>query len=564
MEIDISINIFIVGDHKVKEITNPILPGFNPDPSIIRIEDDFYIATSTFEWYPGVQIHHSKDLTNWKLITRPLNRNSQLNMLGEANSCGVWAPCLSFNNGIFYLVYTDVKESGTTHNYLVTTTDITGNWSDPIYLDSRGFDPSIFHDDDGKKWYTVMYFDHLTWNYLISGNEGNFGDEVSKRFETQYKKYNKPYPLFKGIMMQEYSETEKKLVGEVKKIFGNEVGITEGPHQYKKDGYYYLLMAEGGTSYEHCVTLARSKKIEGPYEVHPQNPLFCSNNTDAYLQKTGHADFVETQDGSIYMVHLCSRPLDLKNRQGSVLGRETAIQKMKWDEDGWLRLADGKSVASEKTEAPNLPEFKFPTEPVKDDFDSENLNINFQWLRGDISHKIFSLTARDSHLRLYGKNMIVSNYEVSLVARRQQSFNYEASTSVEFNPDDENQMAGLVVMYSNNLYYYLYIGLDYNIGPYLSVMSNDRKKINLFECAPIPIGQDRKIFMKADVQGKKLQFYYSQDNNSYQKIGPVLDMMKLTDEHSRGFTGAFVGMCCNDPATRKAYADFDYFEYIEK
>nr|MDA3847325.1 glycoside hydrolase family 43 protein [Vallitaleaceae bacterium] len=291
-------------------IQNPILKGFNSDPSIIRVGDDYYIATSTFEWYPGVQIHHSRDLQNWQLVARPLKRSSQLNMLGEKNSCGVWAPCLSYDNGTYYLVYTDVKNSGTTHNYLVTSDNILGEWSDPIYLDSRGFDPSLFHDEDGKKWYSVMYLDQLAWNAMLSSNTANINSPTAIRIWEQYKEYDKGTPLFKGILMQEYSLDEKKLIGKPKHIFGNEIGITEGSHQYKRGDYYYLLLAEGGTSYEHAVTFARSKNIEGPYVVHPQNPLICSQGTDAYLQKTGHADLVETKDGETYMVHLCSRPLD--------------------------------------------------------------------------------------------------------------------------------------------------------------------------------------------------------------------------------------------------------------
>jgi xylan 1,4-beta-xylosidase len=226
-------------------IQNPILRGFNPDPSILRVENDFYIAVSTFEWFPGVLIHHSKDLANWELVAAPLNRVSQLNMAGNPSSGGIWAPCLSYDNGVFYLIYTDVKSWADgpfkdTHNYLVTTTDIRGDWSEPIYLNSSGFDPSLFHDNDGRKWLVNMKWDH-----------------------------NPNVHPFVGIVLQEYDHEQKKLTGPIKNIFkGTEIQLVEGPHLYKRNGYYYLLTAEGGTGYKHSATLARSQSIDGPYELH--------------------------------------------------------------------------------------------------------------------------------------------------------------------------------------------------------------------------------------------------------------------------------------------------------
>lgn len=200
-----------------KRIQNPVLKGFNPDPSICRVGDDYYIATSTFEWFPGVQIHHSKDLVNWRLVSHPLNRISQLNMLGNPDSGGVWAPDLSYSDGKFWLIYSDVKvvEGNTWKdgaNYLVTCDTIDGEWSDPIYMNSSGFDPSLFHDEDGRKWFVNMMWDQRTYHHK-----------------------------FYGIVLQEYSHEEKRLIGEQKVIFkGTELGLTEAPHLYKINGYYPL------------------------------------------------------------------------------------------------------------------------------------------------------------------------------------------------------------------------------------------------------------------------------------------------------------------------------------
>src|SRR5690606_29463494 len=200
-------------------IKNPILPGFNPDPSILRVGDDYYIATSTFEWYPGVQISHSKDLLNWRIVARPLNRYSQLDLRGRPNSGGVWAPCLSWSDGLFYLIYTDTREWTASfkdvRNFLVTAPDIEGPWSEPGYLNSSGFDPSLFHDDDGRKWFLNMIWDHRP-----------------------------QHQSFGGIVLQEYDPVSQTLTGPVENIFlGSDLGLVEAPHLYKVDGWYYLLTA---------------------------------------------------------------------------------------------------------------------------------------------------------------------------------------------------------------------------------------------------------------------------------------------------------------------------------
>ena len=320
-------------------IRNPILPGFNPDPSILRVGDDYYIATSTFEWYPGVQIHHSRDLVNWRLLTRPLRRASQLNMLGDPDSCGVWAPCLTYSDGLFWLIYTDVKRYGRTtvggasgaslrdfHNYLVTCPTIDGEWSDPMYLNSSGFDPSLFHDDDGRK-----YLVNQLWDHRPGRNR------------------------FAGIVLQEYSPAQRKLIGERKNIFeGTAIGFTEAPHLYKRNGYYYLITAEGGTGWGHAMTMARSRSLTGPYELHPDKYIITARDRpDAPLQRAGHGDLVDTQAGDTYAVYLCGRPLP--NRGRCVLGRETAIQKMVWGSDDWLRTLDGSGLPELETPAPALP-----------------------------------------------------------------------------------------------------------------------------------------------------------------------------------------------------------------
>lgn len=526
----------------MQKIINPILPGFNPDPSILRVNNDYYIATSTFEWFPGVQIHHSKDLVHWKLITRPLNRTSQLNMVGNPNSCGVWAPCLSYHQGTYFLIYTDVKYfkgiSKDAHNYLVTATDIYGPWSEPIYLNSSGFDPSLFHDDDGRKWLVNMIWDH--------------------------RKDKHP---FGGIVLQEFDYEQKKLTGPVTNIFkGSDIQKVEGPHLYKWKGYYYLLTAEGGTVLRHSATMARAKNIEGPYELDPNYPLITSyHNPELELQRAGHASIVETQDGELYLAHLCGRRMPTRGR--CVMGRETAIQKLKWTPDNWLCLEHGKNEPKVIVDAPNLPEYKWEKEPEKDDFDTDLLNINFQSLRVDISD-LYSLTERPGYLRLKGAESLSSYHKQALLARRQQSFVYTAETRVDFQPDNFQQLAGLICMYDNHNFYYLNITHDEVLGRCVDIITRLKGVYDFPLASKISVPDTGELLLKAEVNYDKLRFFYSDDKVNWKRIGGDFDASNLSDEFDDGggdahFTGAFVGICCQDLSGLRKPADFDYFTYRE-
>lgn len=534
-------------------IRNPILPGFNPDPSILRVGDDYYIATSTFEWFPGVQIHHSRDLVNWRLLTRPLRRASQLNMLGDPDSCGVWAPCLTYADGLFWLIYTDVKRYGRTtvggasgaslrdfHNYLVTCPTIDGEWSDPVYLNSSGFDPSLFHDDDGKK-----YLLNMLWDHRPGQNR------------------------FAGIVLQEYSVKGRKLIGDRVNIFkGTPIGFTEGPHVYKRDGWYYLLTAEGGTSWGHAVTLARSRKLTGPYELHPEvHILSARHRPDVELQRAGHADLVETQNGETYMVYLCGRPL--RNRGRCTLGRETAIQKMVWSADGWLRTADGQGIPSMEVAAPALPVHVFPKAPERENFDAPQLPLDFQWLRSPWPEELFSLTARPGHLRLYGRETMGSPFRQALVARRQQAHCFSAATVVEFEPEHFQQMAGLMCYYGGTKFHYLHISHDETVRKHLRVMSAipDGVVSDAFT-PPIPVPSGEPIQLRVEVDCERLLFAYRIGDGAWIWLPQQFDASILSDEASApglpNFTGAFVGVACQDLSGTGRPADFDWFDYRER
>jgi xylan 1,4-beta-xylosidase len=534
-------------------IRNPILRGFNPDPSIVRVGGDYYIATSTFEWFPGVQIHHSRDLVNWQLLTRPLRRPEQLNMLGDPDSCGVWAPDLTFANGRFHLLYTDVKRYGRTtvagasgaslrdfHNYLVTSTDIAGEWSDPIYLNSSGFDPSLFHDDDGR-----TYLLNMLWDHRPGRNR------------------------FAGIVVQEFSHSEQRLIGESRVIFtGTPLGLTEGPHLYKRDGYYHLITAEGGTGWGHAVTMARATAIAGPYELHPDvHVLSARHRPDAALQRAGHADLVETPDGIPYLVYLCGRPLP--NRGRCTLGRETAIQKMVWGDDGWLRTAGGEGVPTAETEAPRGAAPLPRPSAGHEDFDSPWLPIDFQWLRSPWPGELFSLTARPGSLRLYGRETVGSLFKQALVARRQQSHCYSASTIVDFQPRSFQQAAGLICYYNGSKFHYLYVSTDDVTGTHVRVMSAlpDQAQTDAFTPA-FPIPANLAVELRVEVDYDRLHFAYRVSGAEWTWIPQQFDASILSDEATTpglpNFTGAFVGMACQDMSGARCAADFDWFEYVER
>jgi xylan 1,4-beta-xylosidase len=538
-------------------IRNPILPGFNPDPSICRVEDDFFIAVSTFEWYPGVQIHQSRDLKNWRLAARPLNRAALLDMRGNPDSGGVWAPCLSWHDGLFYLIYTDVKRLDSSikdaHNYLTTCETVGGTWSDPVYLNSSGFDPSLFHDDDGRKWLVNMVWD------------------------TRHERNH-----FGGIYLQEYCPKQKKLIGDVVNIFkGTELGFTEAPHLYRRNGYYYLVTAEGGTGYTHAMTLARSRKLAGPYEADPQGYLLTAkDHPELELQRAGHGSLFDTPTGETYLVHLCGRPL--KEVAKCPLGRETALQKTQWTEDGWLRLqgASGDGLPQMMVPTPDIEEQPWPQQSTSHEFDSETLPSEFQWLRTPEPETFMSLTDRPGFLRLKGKSSLGNWFEQALVARRQEAFCFSAETKLEFSPDNFQQRAGLVCYYNAHKYHYLYVSVDEQGRRYVDIASclgdatgqttymlSESRGDSPSDNIGIEIPQQGAVWLRCDIEYAVLIFAWSLDGKQWQEIPVTLDYSLISDEAGKGeeasFTGAFVGMCCQDVSGADNAADFDYFHYTE-
>ncbi|MBS4455528.1 glycoside hydrolase family 43 protein [Tuanshanicoccus lijuaniae] len=532
-------------------IKNPVLKGFNADPSMIRVNDTYYIATSTFDWFPGVQIHRSKNLIDWELITHPLQSVEQLNIRGNLDSAGVWAPDLSYSDGKFWLIYSDVKVMEGAFkdvtNYLITAEDIMGPWSKPIKLNGLGFDPSLFHDDDGRKYLVQMEWDH--------------------------REYHHP---FNGIKLTEYSVEEERLLPETAKIIwkGTDVKLVEGPHIYKLFGKYYLFCAEGGTVYTHQEVVARSESLYGPYEYQGEVFLGAYDAPNAPLQKCGHGSLVETQTGEFYFAHLTGRPWHheyesvVDPRGWCTLGRETAIQKVEW-KDGWPSIVGGKQGLVE-VEAPDFwqGESQLVSNNQRSDFDTDELDINFNTLRVPFSQEIGEIV--DGHLVLNGLGTLSNLHSTSLVARRWQAFSFDAETKVKYEPNTFQQLAGLSNFYNSRHWSMVAITWDEEKGKCIEVLEMNRGNLTSYLAknkVEIPETVEY-VYFKTKVRKQYYTYEYSFDGEDWHSTGVELDAKILSDDYvvmTQGgfFTGAFVGMVNIDYSGYNHKAYFDYFVYDE-
>ncbi|HBF8053925.1 TPA: glycoside hydrolase family 43 protein [Clostridioides difficile] len=539
-------------------IKNPILPGFNPDPCICRKGDDYYLVVSSFEWFPGIPVYHSKDLKNWELYTHILTDETKIDLKKLPSSKGIWAPCLTYceEEDLFYIVYGIMNSMNARYfdvdNYLITSKDIKGEWSEPVYIHSSGFDASILHDDDGKKWIAS-----LDWET----REG----------------YEKP-----GVIcLVEYCTKKKEIVGYPKRIWsgGTDRGCIEAPHITKRGDYYYIMCAEGGTGYGHSVTMGRAKNIWRPYEKDSMNPIVTSIPVDFYerhdpdhlkpkyynpeskLQKSGHGSYIETTSGEVYLVHLTSRPFVPELR--CTLGRETAIQKMKWTKDNWLRMEDESNLAKEYVSESKLEEHLVSSIPSFDDFDSNVLGLQYYAPR--ISPLSFAdVKSRPGYVRIRGQESRTSLNKVSILARKLTSVYARITTKMEFYPEVHQHSAGLIMYYDNMNYINLRKYYSETLGQSaLSIIHLENGEKTEFLNTRIPI-KDIPIYLRLYIQGRKSYFEWSYDEKNYQRIGKVFDTTKFSDEYCKygEFTGTFIGLTCADRVKHKHYADFDFFEYI--
>lgn len=525
-------------------IINPILPGFHPDPSILRVGEDYYMATSTFEWSPGVLLHHSRDLVHWRPLGGVLNENRLLDLTGHRDGAGVWAPCLSYRDGVFHLIFTDVENYAEgfwdTPNYVTSAPSIEGPWSDPAPIHSMGFDPSLFHDQDGRSWVVSSLSDWRPGRHA-----------------------------FAGIVLQELNLDTMRPIGEPRVIFeGTEARVTEAPHLYRENDWYYLVTAEGGTQWDHQTTVARSRDIDGPYEVDPAGPMLSSREHPSLpLQKAGHGSLVRTPDGEWFLAHLTGRPLTERGR--CVLGRESAIQRVEWV-DGWPRIEG--AIPHVQVQGPALPPHPWPEVPETDDFDAPVLRPEWSTLRRHAHQSWVSLTERPGHLRIRGGQSPSGTRTPSLVARRLQHHRCSMETVMEFSTDTFQRMAGLTAYYNMRQWYYLRVGFDENEGLFAGVLGSDRGKVRELGERVDVRGWDR-FHLRVEIDRERLRFLLSQDGHEWAPVGGVLDASILSDEYAEerapdgetttlwGFTGAFLGLWAHDLTGLGSHADFDHATY---
>lgn len=538
-------------------IQNPIFKGFNPDPCICRKGDDYYVVVSSFEWFPGLPVYHTRDLKNWELITHILTDDSQVDLRKLPSAKGIWAPCLTYceEEDLFYIVYGVMNSMNARYfdvdNFLITAKDIEGPWSEPVYLHSAGFDASLFHDVDGKKYI------------------------VSLEWETR-EGYEKPG----AICMVEYSAKQQSIIGYPRRIWngGTDRGCIEAPHLTRHDDRYYLMCAEGGTGYNHCVTMARAEKVWGPYVGDPKNPILTSQPMDSYerhdpdhlkpqyfnpdsiLQKSGHGSYIDLPNGETYLVHLSSRPF--VPQLCCTLGRETCIQKMMWTEDGWLRMADGSNLAKAEVLEPRLPEVKQPQLPAFDDFDSGELGLQYYAPR--IRPSSFAdVKARPGYVRIRGQESRTSLNRVSILARKLTSVYATITTKMEFTPKVYQQSAGLILYYDNMNYVNLRKYYSQTLGhSALSLIHLENGEKQELVDTRISV-EDVPVYLRLVIEGKYFHFLWSYDGVVYTPIGGDFETFRFSDEYCKygEFTGTFVGMTCADRLLHQHYADFDFFDY---
>ncbi|GHP13855.1 glycoside hydrolase 43 family protein [Lentilactobacillus fungorum] len=536
------------------KLTNPVLPGFNADPSMIRVGDTYYIANSTFEWFPGVRLHESKDLVHWKLLPSPLSTTTLLDMNGNPASGGIWAPDLSYADGKFWLVYTDVKVTEGAFkdmtNYLTTAEEITGPWSDPIRLNGVGFDASLFHDQNGRKYLVQQTWDH--------------------------REYRHP---FDGITLTEFDTDTMKLDPKTARTIyrGTDVKLVEGPHLYQKDGYYYLFAAQGGTVFTHQEVVARSKTLAADsFETEPDGPFITNFDTpDFEIQKQGHGALVETPGGEWYYASLMARPWNHDTesaydpRGWSTLGRETSIQKVEWDDQGWPRVVGGHGGQVEVEAPKDAIETDAPlTHSRHDEFDQDTLDTDWNTLRVPFTPHTGSFG--DGQLKLIGHLSLTSNFDVSMIASRWQAFNFDAETKVKFDPFTYQQMAGLTNFYNDKHWSWIFITWDEKKGHVIEVAENNRGNYTSYlkdDAIKIPAGVDY-VWFKTKVRKQSYTYEYSFDGETWHEVPVTLDAAVLSDDYvlqtyGGFFTGAFVGLAAVDYSGYDEVATFDYFDYKE-
>lgn len=510
---------------------NPILSGFYPDPSICRVDQDFYLVNSSFAYFPGVPIFHSRDLAHWEQIGNVLDREEQLPVDGSEISMGIYAPTIRYHNGIYYMITTNVSYGG---NFIVTAERTKGPWSAPYYLgeEAIGIDPSLFFDEDGKCYY------------------------VGTRPNPEGVRYNGDWEIW----VQELDLENMKLVGESMAIWKGalkDVIWPEGPHLYKIGEYYYLLHAEGGTGPEHSISVARSKQLFHWFEGCPRNPIFTHRNLgmEYPIIYAGHGDLVDDENGNWYVVMLASRPC----KKHSSMGRETFLAKVTWEND-WPVINPGIGKLEEQVEIP-FEEYRFGKEEGGHDhfhFYEEALDDR---LLGIMKRNadMYSLSERRGFLRLYTKKEVISKREnASYLGVRQKNYQFQVSTGVEFLPQQMEESAGLVLYQNHENHLRMEI-----------VKAENGRKIRVTSCvhgieqviSEQKLAGDGLLEIQLRAGNQNAEVWVVEKGN-LQLVAKEVSLLPYTTEEAGGFVGCTIGMyASSNGVSSHNYADYVWFSY---
>jgi xylan 1,4-beta-xylosidase len=490
---------------------NPIIPGFFSDPSICRVEEDYYLVTSTFEYFPGVPVFHSKDLVNWEQIGHCIERPTQL-----PKSLNIFAATIRYNKGTFYMITTNIGGEG---NFYVTATNPAGPWSDPIVIKAQGIDPDLFFDEDGKV-------------YVISST----------------------------FVVNEIDIKTGNFISDGRKVWNGTGGrYAEGPHIYKKDGYYYLMIAEGGTEEAHSETIARSKNIWGPYDSNPANPILAHCNAAGQgnpIQGVGHADMVQAHDGSWWMVFHGYRSVG--DGVHHILGRETCLAPVTWPKNGWP-VVNGNGTVTVDMTCPTLPLKPFTPTATRIEFDNDKLPLEWNYLRYPVAEN-YSLAARKGHLSLTGSELTIEDHKSpTFVGRRIQNMYFTATTQLEFNPQKANEEAGMTLL-NNGAHFDLLIKQS---NRKRVMVSRLRFGMVIHESREVPL-KPGPVKLTISCNRSTFTFSYAQGDEPFKEIEKVNSKF-LSSETVGGFTGLYVGLyATGNGKASSASADYDWFELLNK
>jgi xylan 1,4-beta-xylosidase len=501
---------------------NPVMRGFFPDPSVICVNGVFYAVNSTFQYFPAVVISQSTDLVNWEIIGHAVTDSLALDLSDIKDSHGIWAPDISYADGQFW-IFAPLRLNGdglrghtVLRRQLVTHAQRPeGPWSKPVFLEMDNIDPSHFVDEDGR-------------HYLV----------------------NAP-----GITITPLTSDCSAFAGETVQVWaGTGQKAPEGPHLFKKDGWYYAILAEGGTGYGHQITVARSRKLYGPYEPCPHNPILKQQDPKALLQRCGHAKFVQTPCGEWYALYLCARPI---GGQYTVMGRETALQRVTWDADGWPRMGSGLPEETAPVPIPGAGQ-QLKTK-FDDDFNGPELRREWQFVRNPSGE--WSLSERPGFFRIWTQDGDLNERRAkNTLVHRETERRYAASTRLCFSPQWEGEQAGLTCYYATDAYIKCAKTRE---GIVLSLRAGGGEQI----IATVPLKQaDSPVTLKVEVDGLQRRFSFREGDDPFTELGQIPDCAFLSDEFlangTKRHTGAMVGLYANNGGCgSRIPADFDFFKY---